>query len=180
MYGLVNNSFKIMIERNHGTNTWVKIAAEAGTAVTLFLNDEGYPDEITFSLVVAASNILQTPVSTLLQTFGRYWVTETASKRYGSLMNGMGSDVKTFLRYLPILHDRIQLSFPKLKPPIFRVASESNNQMVMHYISERKGLSEFVVGLFLGIGDLYGQTIDVKYLPTPVEHGTHEIFTISW
>ncbi len=180
MYGLVNNSFKIMIEASYGKNTWLQIAAEAGTDVTLFLNDEGYPDEITFNLVVAASNILQTPVTTLLQTFGRYWVTETASKRYGSLMTGMGADVKTFLRYLPILHDRILLSFPKLKPPIFRVASEADNQMVLHYISERQGLSEFVVGLFLGIGDLYAQPVTVMYQPTQVDFGTHEIFTISW
>lgn len=180
MYGLVNNSFKQMIIASYGADTWRQINIKAGLEVLYFLNDEGYPDETTYSIVASAAELLNLPVADLLHAFGKYWVTETASKRYASLMAGTGANVKEFLTYLPHLHDRMTLSFPRLKPPVFKVSAETGNSIELHYISEREGLSEFVAGLLLGIGVMFKQEVFVERQSLTPETGTHDIFTITF
>ena len=43
---------------------------KAGVDVEVFMSNEGYPDEITYSLVAAASEVLRTPAEQILAWLG--------------------------------------------------------------------------------------------------------------
>jgi hypothetical protein len=58
---------------------------------------KSYPDEITFSLVGAASEVLQLSPEAILEAFGEYWILYTADEGYKDILNIYG---KTLLEFL--------------------------------------------------------------------------------
>lgn len=100
MYGMVNKSVQDMVRRNHGEPTWQLIRERAGLEVEVFLSHMSYPDEITYRLVAAASEVLRLPATEILEAFGEHWVLHTAQEGYGPLMRAAG-------RSLPVRHQNI-------------------------------------------------------------------------
>ena len=66
MYGLVNKAVEEMVCMHHGEPAWERIKAQAGIDVDVFMSNEGYPDDVTYRLVGAASAVLGVPPS-------RFW-----------------------------------------------------------------------------------------------------------
>ncbi len=69
---------------------------------------------------------------------------------------------------------RVALAFPALQPPEFRVLDNDGRQLRLQYISERDGLTPFVVGLLDGLGELFRQQVDVELIRTKEEAGFDE------
>src|SRR5688572_16401376 len=86
MYGLVNRAVEQMVTSKFGVDTWQKICEKAGTSCDGFVALSVYPDESTYRLVGAASEVLDLPPDTVLEAFGEYWILETARKSYGEMM----------------------------------------------------------------------------------------------
>ncbi len=80
MYGMVNRSIQDMVETQHGTEVWARVLEHAGVDIEVFVSSEGYPDEITYGLVAAASAVLGVPASRVLEDFGVHWIMKTAAK----------------------------------------------------------------------------------------------------
>ena len=180
MYGLVNQAVEGLVRRNFGDETWFKIKDRAGVEEDLFLSNQGYPDEVTYNLVGAASEVLETPAEDILNAFGEYWVLETATKGYGDLMDAAGDNLADFLTYLPNFHTRVKLIFPDLRPPSFTVTDVAGNRLVLHYFSDREGLQAFVVGLVYGLGKRFGTPAEVRYLQGKAEGLDHDEFEVTW
>jgi peptidoglycan hydrolase-like protein with peptidoglycan-binding domain len=53
MYGLVNKSLQEMVERQLGSAAWTDIRCDAGIDTEVFISLDGYPDDVTYSLVEA-------------------------------------------------------------------------------------------------------------------------------
>ena len=104
MYGMVNKAVEEMVCMHHGEAMWEEIKAKAGVDVEVFMSNEGYPDEITYQLVGAASEVLKLPAEQILHDFGEHWVLHTAQEGYGGLMKAAGRNLPEFLRSLPNFH----------------------------------------------------------------------------
>jgi hypothetical protein len=61
MYGMVNKAVEDMVCTQFGESVWEDIKSCAGVDIDVFMSNEAYPDEMTFQLVSAASEVLKIP-----------------------------------------------------------------------------------------------------------------------
>lgn len=180
MYGMVNKAIQDMVLRHHGEDAWRKIKQQAGVTAEIFLGTEAYPDEVTYQLVAAASDVLQLPAERILHAFGEHWVLETASKGYSHLMNAAGGTLADFLVHLPRFHDRVALIYPNLVPPQFAISDRTAHSLRLHYTSHRAGLAPFVEGLISGLGQRFNTSVRVTLALPRAAGGTTDVFLIEW
>ena len=87
---MVNKAVEELVRRNHGDEVWQRIKQRAGIDVDVFVSTEGYPDEMTYALVGAASEVLGAPAADILEAFGVHWVPHTAPDGYGAILDEIG------------------------------------------------------------------------------------------
>jgi hypothetical protein len=180
MYGIVNKSIEDLVKVNFGDDKWEAVKTRSGVDVDFFISSMPYDDEITFKLAQAVADEMNIALSDVFITFGEWWVIKTTSEKYPGLMNSGGANLKEFLVNLPLFHNRVMLIYPKLTPPEFTVSDIEEKSIHMHYFSKRVGLQEFVRGLLLGLGKLYGTPVIVELIQSRNEGSSHEIFKVSW
>jgi hypothetical protein len=180
MYGMVNKAIEDMVISGHGEETWERIREEAGVEVDVFVRTEGYPDEMTYALVGAASEILKIPAAEVLEAFGVHWVVKTAQEGYGDMMAAGGKTLGEFLVNLPNFHSRVGMIFPHLAPPQFSCSDITERSIRMHYRSHRSGLAPFVVGLFKGLGQMFSTPVKVKHRVDKSAGADHDEFVVCW
>lgn len=179
MYGMVNNSLESMIREVYGDDVWLEVKRAAGVDVDVFINNDGYPDEMTFRLVVAAAERTLQSTDLLLREFGAYWVQKTARIGYGDILASCGRTLQEFLCNLPHLHTRVALLFPELSPPEFACTNIQPDSLRLIYRSSRQGLTYFVIGLIEGLGTMFNTTVSVSPIPEAHRPG-YEEFDIRW
>ena len=163
MYGLVNRAVQELVVSQFGKDKWDAIKKKAATGVQTFVSMQNYPDETTYKLVAAASEVLEVPPEKVLEAFGEYWITYTAANGYGDMFQMFGSSMAEFLSNLDNLHVRVGMTFPKLRPPSVRCTEVNAEGMRVHYYSERVGLAPLMVGLLRGLGKRFGTEVDVAH-----------------
>lgn len=180
MYGLINKALKDMIVEQFGEAQWQSVFEASGIPQDSFLTMRSYDDQLTYALVGAASDKLGAPVDACLEMFGEYWVKEIAAKAYASLMDATGQDMVGFLANINGLHDRITGTFLNYVPPEFQIESLGEDRHRIHYISQREGLTSFVVGLLRGLAERYQCELEIKSQESVgVEQGEHTVFEVS-
>jgi hypothetical protein len=180
MYGLVNKAIEDLVISNFGEEKWELIRSKAGVEVDVFISNQGYPDELTYDLVSAASEILGLPAEQILIAFGEHWVTQTAAKSYGPMMKSGGASLKDFLVNLPNFHTRVAMIYPNLEPPRFQCTDVTDNGLSLHYHSHRPGLTAFVSGLIQGLGKLYATPCCSTVVERKSQGADHDVFAVTW
>lgn len=180
MYGLVNKAVEDLVVSRFGEPTWEAIKEKAGVDVEAFISMQGYPDEVTYNLVAAASEILEIPAAAVLETFGEFWVTFTANEGYGHLLDMAGKDIPTFLENLDEMHTRVAVSFPNLRPPSFWCTDVTPEGLRLHYRTHRRGLAPLVVGLLRGLGKRFGTEVEVTLSVSRDAGADHDEFAIRY
>lgn len=180
MYGLVNKAVEELVVTNFGEEQWERIKVKAGVTEEVFISNESYPDEMTYQLVGAASEVLGIPAEGILEAFGEHWVLNTAMKGYGAMMTSCGSSLPEFLINLPNFHTRVAMIYPNLQPPRFSCSDIGENSLQLHYFSHRQGLKHFVIGLVKGLGKLYKTPCQCECLTSCDNGADHDIFLVSW
>lgn len=180
MYGMVNKAVEDLVCSQFGEDKWEAIKEKAGLDVEMFISNESYPDDITYKLVGAASEVLCLPADKILQAFGEHWVLKTAVDGYGDLMDAGGKDLGEFLENLPNFHTRIAMIFPKLKPPRFEVTERTEKSLKLHYHTHRAGLAPFVVGLLSGLAKRFETEAKITQLTDRNDGADHEEFLVEW
>ncbi|MCU1376147.1 MAG: Heme binding domain protein [Actinomycetia bacterium] len=180
MYGLVNKAIEDLAVAVGGEETWLAIKEKAGVDVVAFLSMDAYPDELTYSLVGAASEVLGMTPDEILEAFGKHWVLYTARGGYGPLLKSAGNSLPEFLSNLDALHVRVGLTMPKLRPPSFRVQKISESELIVSYYSQRLGLASMVVGLLKGVGDMFGQDVTVAHTLNRDSGADHDEFALTF
>ncbi len=180
MYGLVNKAVEELVVTNFGEDKWEAIKLKAGVDVDAFISNEGYPDEVTYALVGAASEILGIPAEQILIAFGEHWVLKTAAHSYGPMMKSGGKSLKEFLVNLPNFHTRVAMIFPNLQPPRFECSDITENSLKLHYFTHRPGLTTFVIGLVQGLGKLYNTPATAVATATKAAGADHDVFEVKW
>jgi len=178
MYGLVNRALEDLIRTQHDDATWERIRLRADLGVDIFLSLQTYPDEVTVALVAAAAAELGRAPQDLLEAFGRHWVKYATHHGYRDLMQARGESVLKFMARLDELHSRLSLTFPELRPPSFRVENLDSRSIRLHYVSERDGLSPFVVGLLHGLGELFASPVSVEHVGRKGDGSAHDQFVV--
>jgi hypothetical protein len=180
MYGMVNKAIEEMVCETHGQDTWEAIKAKANVDVDVFISNEGYPDDYTYRLVAAASELSQTPAHEILEAFGQHWVLRTALEGYGELMAAGGKSLREFLVNLPNFHTRVVMIYPNLQPPRFEVSDARDHSLLLHYYSHREGLAPFLVGLVHGLGKMFETPATVTQKAWRAKGAAHDIFLVEW
>lgn len=176
MYGLVNRAIEEMVVAFHGDSVWRQIMDVAGVDVEMFVRLEQYPDDVTYRLVAAASEVLAAPAPDLLRAFGRYWVQYTGSSAYGSLLKPPGVSLIGALAGLDAMHRRVGETMPHLRPPSFAVTDATPVSARIHYRSEREGLAPMVVGLLEGYAELFGVRVVITHVEDRAAGADHDVF----
>lgn len=180
MYGLVNKAVQGFVTSQFGAEAWDAVRREAGVSEVAFVGMNPYPDDITYNLVAAGSKLLKVPAEQVLEAFGRYWMTFTAQEGYGPMLAMMGDTLPAFLRNLDPMHERLRMTFPKLRPPRITVTDETADTLRLHYFSERPGLAPFVIGLLKGLGQLKKTTIEVSLDRAKGDGVDHDEFIVRF
>lgn len=177
VYGLVNKAIRDLICTAHGEQVWLEIVASAGLELDSFVSMDTYEDQISYALVGAASERLGLEPAQVLEAFGEYWTKFTVREGYGDLIERSGESVEEFLDNLDNMHARVELSFPELRPPSFRLERLPEGELVLHYMSTREGLAPMVVGLLRGLGEHFDEQVEVEHLSERAQPG-HEQFRV--
>jgi hypothetical protein len=179
MYGMVNKAIEGLVTERFGEDTWFGVVERAGVEEESFISMDPYPDEVTYRLVGAASEILDTPPEALLEAFGVYWIKYVGQKGYGPMMDLEGQTLAEFLAGLDAMHSRVAAAMPKLRPPSFKLSIVSEQLYELGYYSERPGLGPMVVGLLKGLLEVKGLTGEVRWIGQKGESLDHDRFQIQ-
>jgi hypothetical protein len=164
MYGLVNKAVEGLVCSRYGEATWTQIQERVGADAVGFVSTEAYPDEVTYRLVAATSEVLGAPVPVVLEALGEHWILHTAREGYGELMSMFGATLREFLANLDTMHTRVGLSLPELRPPNFVVRDAGPGAVELEYHSTREALAPMVVGLLKGLGRRFGERVAVEHV----------------
>lgn len=162
MYGLINTAMKDLVVSRFGEEKWEEIRRRAKVGDEGFANMHKYPDEITYSLVGAASEVLEAPAADLLEAFGEHWTVYSARAGFGHLLDFAGDNLVDFLRNLDSMHTRIGMTFTELEPPSFSVSDVGPDSLRLHYRSKRPGLTPVAIGMVKGLGTRFGTPVSVE------------------
>jgi len=161
MHGLVNQAIRDLAVKVGGEQLWLDIKSRAAVDVEVFVSMQAYPDEVTYSLVEAASVVLGISAADMLHAFGKHWILYTAHQGYGAIFDMMGRTLPDFLGNLDSMHARLSLSMPGLRPPSFVCEHVSDSLMRLEYWTHRPGLAPMVLGLLDGLAEMYEVSITV-------------------
>lgn len=180
MYGLVNRAVEQMVRTTYGDEIWETIRRHAEVPPAPFVSMQQYNDEVTYRLVEAASATLGHTRDEVLRAFGRYWTLYTAHEGYGDLLEMTGASLVEFLLNLDMMHGRVGLIYPDLRPPSFRCGDITPAGLVLHYYSEREGLTHMVVGLLDGLAVRFNTPIAVTVAACRAQGADHDQFRIDF
>jgi len=180
MYGLVNQAIEDLVRTQHGGPVWEQIKEKADVQIEAFIGMEQYPDDVTYRIVEAASQVLEIDCDAIFRAFGEHWVLYTAKKGYGEMLAACGRTLPQFLNNLDMLHTRVGVIMPHLKPPSFSCTDITPNSLHRHYYSHRQGLTHMVVGLVQGLGKLLGTEATIRQIGGRHTGGDHDVFYVSW
>lgn len=180
MYGIVNRAVEELIIERFGIEKWEEIKHKAGFNPEGFMTLKPYPDELTFKLVGAASEILNVPADTLLEAFGEYWILYTAEKGYGEMLNLAGDSFPAFLKNLNMLHGRVTNLMPELAPPQFECRNEQENSIELLYRSHRIGMIPMLYGLIKGLAKRFDKEVVIQEIESSVDENTTVTFLLTW
>jgi hypothetical protein len=179
MYGLVNQGLQDFVTSVGGDVMWRQVRNVAGSDAELFVSMETYPDSMTYGLVDAASQVLEMPVDELLRAFGRHWILYTARRGYGAIFDTMGRTLPEFLANLDMMHTRLCLSMPELRPPSFVCEPIDADWLRIEYRSDRDGLAPMAIGLLEGLGEMYGLDVVVRHTLDRQFGADHDEFVLG-
>ena len=162
VYGLVNQGLQDYVSSIGGDALWRSVRKAGGVETEMFVSANTYSDTMTYDLVDAASRVLGMPADELLRAFGKHWILYTARRGYGAIFDTMGRTLAEFLGNLDMMHTRLSLSLPNLRPPAFVCEPLENDRIRVEYRSERDGLAPMVVGLLEGLAEMYGLEVTVS------------------
>lgn len=178
MYGLVNQGIRKMVSQNFGEETWEAIVEKSGVE-DVFAAMEPYPDEVTLSLVGAASEILSLPQDEVLHAFGKWWIGNAANE-YSGIFKLTGDSFSEFIENLDSIHTRVMAMLPKLTPPTFTLSDLTESSVTVHYYSQRQGLYPMVEGMIFGIGEWFKVPVTIASVCHEDGDPEHTIFDVSF
>ncbi|TPE47518.1 hypothetical protein FJM67_14490 [Maribrevibacterium harenarium] len=112
-------------------------------------------------MVVALSKLVDVPVDTLVEAFGKHLFGVLISK-YPSLAHGKANTLDMLESIDGAVHTEVRKLYPNAELPEFSTQRISSNELTMVYRSKRP-FSRLALGLILGCADHFGEAVDVTH-----------------
>lgn len=180
MYGLINRAMEELILTQYGPHTWDDIRIRAGFDEDGFLTQELYDDALTDALFDAASEVLCTPRSELLETFGAWWIQYAVQRGYGPMLEHPDKDLGKFLHGLDGMHTRVTTALQGAEMPSFYCSDATESSLSLHYVSKRRGLAPFVIGLLRGLAERFGVELEIVHHERKERGADHDVFLLTF
>jgi hypothetical protein len=178
MYGLLNRAIKDLVESRFGEEMWRTVASRVSPDAFDFIAMKVYPDELTYDLVAAVSDVSGLTQHQVMDAFGEHWITYTGHVGHGDIISIMGDDTITFLRNLDAMHSRLMSIYTELEPPKFLITDLGEGVYEMEYHSHRAGLWPIVIGMVRGLSVLMRQNVAVRLVKPKVEAVGYDTFEL--
>ncbi|KAK7893582.1 hypothetical protein WMY93_022734 [Mugilogobius chulae] len=146
MYGFINSCLQSLVVEKFGLETWNTLSSLAGLQDP-FMTYTVYDDAVTLKLVQEACALLDVQADVLLKLFGEHFFSFCKQAGYDTMLRTLGGDLVEFIQNLDALHCYLALSYQEMNAPSFRVEVTENEDMLLHYYSDRKGLYHIVPGI---------------------------------
>ena len=164
MYGLLLDSIQKFLCEKYGERYWDKIRRRANLKNQWFVTHEVYSDDVLPDLVKAAAAELGEEESLVMRMFGEYFAKNIGHYGYARLLRVLGRDLRDFLNGLDDLHEYLRFSYPNMSPPSFFCESETEEGLVLHYTTRRRGFLQYVIGQLTTVGRIYGKDLKIEVL----------------
>lgn len=152
-----------MVIENFGQTAWEEVCLERNIDPTGFESFTQYEDSVTTDLIGTICRKFNFEAPVLLDEFGQYWIEYAKNSEYQSMLKNFASSPVDLIESLDSLHSRLQLTFDNLRAPSFWVTRIGDEQILVHYKSDRQmPLAPFVAGLIKGVFKMFDQTCTVE------------------
>lgn len=165
MHGMVNRSIEHFLRATYGDAVWIDVARTSGLDPTGFNGMRQYPDDITETMLRAASAVLGKSTYDILEDTGAWLVQIEAMRR---LLRFSGGKFSEFVLALEELPGRARLVLPDLEiPPLF--VAQIEPELYRIYGEGWGGFLWVVSGALRGMADDYGVLALIEATRTGVE-----------
>lgn len=162
MYGMIHRAIRSMFIEAKGESAWTELERRSQLGAAEMISAEVYDDEVTLSLLGAASESLEIPMDELLIQFGKYWIVFAQRGSFSHIMDFTGRDIYSFIGNLDRMHEGVQAVLPHVMMPSFKLVETSPGRIVVAYRTPRSGLEPFVLGLMQGLLDKFALSGSVE------------------
>ncbi len=164
MYGMIHKGVRAMVIDQLGDEAWQATERKLGIGPTEMITGMVYEDTLTLEIIAEAAARLNLPMEDCLLEFGRYWIKFADQGSFKQFLNFTGQNLESFITNLDRMHLAVATAMPRAQLPSFAVMASSPGRIEVRYRSERTGLEKFVIGLFYGLMDRFGQTGSVALI----------------
>ncbi|XP_069829012.1 guanylate cyclase soluble subunit beta-2-like [Dendropsophus ebraccatus] len=164
LYGFINTCLKSLVIEKFGENTWQELKSLAGVQDT-FMTYEVYDDVVTLRMVKEACGMLNVSQEEVLKLFGAYFFSFCKQSGYDRMLRTLGGNLTEFIENLDALHSFLTLSYKEMNAPSFRVEKTSDETMLLHYYSDRRGLCHIVPGIIEAVAkDFFNSDVTMQII----------------
>jgi len=170
MFGMINHAIEDFALRRGGPIFWEEVRRVAGVTHD-FQATTPYPDELTFRLVWAASQLLGIPIPKLLRIVGKHGIVERTCKI------PLGEHcLSSFFMVLSELQAQITQTMAHLA--VLRCIHEEEGHLWVEYRSPRLAVGPFVVGILEGIAAQFQVDLLIDHVVRAGEGSEFDAFRI--
>jgi len=177
MKGVVFNIVEEIVRSEHGEDAWDSLLDGAGLTGA-YTSLGTYPDSDMAALVEVACRALGVGEADLLRHLGRQGFPRL-SGRNPEIMIGFANARSLLLGLNSVIHPEVRKVYPGADVPVFVVAADNPDSVSLVYQSKR-GLCHFAEGLALGVGDTFGEALEVTQPVCQHRGGEHCELLITW
>lgn len=159
MKGVVFNLLESFIVEGWGEETYEEVLAMCPLKTKEpFVGPGTYPDSDLFTIATKAAEKLGLPLTDALRAFGKFSFPALAAK-YPAFLEGH-SNSKSFLQSVEnVIHVEVKKLYPKAVTPSFTYEDPGDDQLVIHYVSERK-LCHFMEGMLESVASHFNEKVE--------------------
>lgn len=163
MHGLINKSLQIFLVDTFGAGAWQDISLRSG--VLQRLGPDGfeamrlYDDDLTDSILEAASTLLRRPRDSLLEDLGTYLVSHERMEPLRRLLRFGGVSFTDFLFSLDDLQGRSRLAVPDLALPDLVIDEQGGGRFILRCRGCTAGFGHVMTGILRALADDYGALV---------------------
>ena len=152
MLGYINDCMEKLVVNEYGLDGWHAVKKHAGIEHIPdggFVKLEPYSDEITQSVIQAASWLANISEAEIVYEVGKFFAHSLMEEGYGNLLCSQGSTLKDWCVNINAVHQHLQTTFPNsIQMPEFWCQKNQNSSLTLYYYSSRGNyLAPLAVGL---------------------------------
>lgn len=168
MHGLINRSLQCFLRDTYGEAFWRSAAQAAGLGEDGFEAMLTYDDDITQTVVIAASAQLGKSMANLLEDLGTYLVCHPNTQALRRLLRFSGETFSDFLFSLDDLPERARLAVSDLKMPQLETDELAPGNFRVRVVGPEPAYAFVLTGVLRAMADDYGALVLIDFIgPTP-------------